>query len=97
MTTATKQTHTPGPWTTSPQQGYVRHLGTHGPNICAMDVFGGPAEEAFANARLIAAAPEMLEALDGLIYELDGVMDDPNINDWLVRAKAAIQKARGRQ
>ena len=56
--------HTPGPWYTSPQQGYVRYEGVHGPNICGMDEFGGPAEEAFANARLIAAAPEMLQALE---------------------------------
>lgn len=56
--------HTPGPW-------HLRYNGKHdgdrsvvgrSRDICAMD--GGPSDdmETLANARLIAAAPELLEA-----------------------------------
>ncbi len=52
------------------------------------------------NARLIAAAPEMLEALERVVRELDWeggetggfVVPDDN---WLAQARVAIAKARG--
>lgn len=101
MKTDTKvAAHTPGPWYTSPQQGYVRYEGVHGPNICGMDAFGGPAEEAFANARLIAAAPEMLEALEAIVAEADQSNGGKGARLPIViymkeLAEAAITKARG--
>lgn len=59
--------HTKGPWSVSQTGKYVR-LCIPGTvlNICKMEINGD--EE--ANARLIAAAPELLEALKALCSEL---------------------------
>lgn len=67
--------HTPGPWVIgisadhTPHIGTARKFGPYGENVCVV-ARPGPAERmegvpncADANARLIAAAPEMLEAL----------------------------------
>jgi len=89
--------HTPGPWTLSPQHGFVRHDGIHGPNICAMDVFGGPAEEAFANARLISAAPDGLALAEHILaLETDPYLQGhPEWESFLNEAKALVNKVRG--
>ena len=57
-------------------------------------------EEFKANARLIAAAPDLLEALQDLKREIilsDVDMDyiDSHFNPWLDKARAAITKAGG--
>ena len=56
-----------------------------------------PQEEAIANAHLIAAAPEMLRALKGLViaYGVDkeSVVDP----DYWDRALTAISKAEGKE
>ena len=64
--------HTPGPWHATPaghiasaNHGFVPLLtpfraGVH------KDRFGNPTPEVLANARLIAAAPELLKALENL-------------------------------
>lgn len=53
-------------------------------------------ERAEANARLIAAAPELLAALEGLVahVEDDHVLHDGDC-DPVVQARAAIAKAKG--
>lgn len=75
----TKVAHTPGPWRTgarscewnSPSSPYLHVDGERGPLIAKVrqwqlrDTVG--AQECEANARLIAAAPEMYEALKDLI------------------------------
>jgi hypothetical protein len=87
--------HTPGPWVAvsrtnahidieAPKQhGYVaRHVASTG---------HGNHE---ANARLITAAPELLEALRELLSETeDGIATCPLTR---IRARAAIEKAEGR-
>ncbi len=45
-----------------------------------------------ANARLIAAAPELLEALEGFMACWDSCADP---REWAERARAAIAKATG--
>jgi hypothetical protein len=92
--------HTPGPWEIDKQQPYdwevtisnkhmqvasARHL-TDSPDV--------PCEETMANARLIAAAPDLLFALEEVIKYL------PTYRDWLDPVierfcNHAIQKARG--
>lgn len=66
-------------------------------------------EEAEANARLISAAPDMLEALRGLLVIVDrlnhdackhgGPLREGESHEWLeqVKARAAIRKATGEQ
>lgn len=56
-----------------------------------------PAGYSPANARLIAAAPELLEALRFAVkrVELANAEGDPILSAWLPDAKAAIAKAAG--
>ena len=52
-----------------------------------------PAQEVKANARLIAAAPELLQALRGLHAAMAGYVNTPEEMLALDAAKAAIHKA----
>jgi hypothetical protein len=78
--------HTPGPWRTDVSDpAFVNYdVRTDDTIICTMGI-EMPTEEEAANARLIAAAPELLEALEDLV------------NMWsaanMVKARAAIAKA----
>lgn len=50
-----------------------------------------------ANMRLYASAPELLEALQDLIIELEDVTLPSSINLYVYNAKQAIAKALGKQ
>lgn len=90
--------HTPGPW------GLVRHEDTWlvGPGIVIDDT----AEEDEANARLIAAAPELLAALERTLSNAVGHASDAREGwrgfdrkhceewPWVQDARAIISKAR---
>ena len=92
--------HTPGPWETKPEEcdrPYIRVRGTRlgcrfkVANVLTPvyeNVHKREAEETRANARLIAAAPELLEALRAMLDEDDGGMTAS-------KARAAIAKATG--
>lgn len=99
--------HTPGPWT----HGAHAHAGepvitdAHGHNIafCNAD---RPEDE--ANARLIAAAPDLLAALSGLLELTEAMRDtialEPGLSGLLQTnsprisaARAALAKAKGIQ
>lgn len=91
MTNETK--HTPGPWNYSgPCEITGRYSIYHnGPLAYCGDTTATPGDGE-ANARLIAAAPELLElVLDAL--------DDPDVDilgpGWVHDARAAIEKATG--
>lgn len=105
MKTTEKASHTPGPWTLG--TGYLS------PFVIAPSPSGGahpitiaqcphPADAFFshqrqANARLIAAAPEMLEALEAA-YEKIECFDVQKHNSGTClcrRMQAAIRKAKG--
>ena len=61
-------------------------------------VLGARREEAFANARIMAAGLEMVEALEALVEAADGVGETHNIGTMdpaIQSARAAIAKARG--
>ena len=77
--------HTKGPWRLSEEKFSTLYVE---PFICA--IFGTD-KTAEANARLIAAAPELLEALEGL---LEAVSDGA---EYIATdaAVAAIKKAKG--
>ena len=85
--------HTPAPWSVikgSPQAGIItapnRSLGI-------AEVFGG-GETDIANARLIAAAPDLLDALKALMATED-MLRDPKCQ-VMQSARRAIAKAEGK-
>ena len=80
--------HTPRPWKIEGRSILGRcFTGTYC-NICDK-VRGGSPEQAEANARLIAAAPELLEALREVV-----ALSDRKHDAW-DKAKAAIAKTEG--
>ena len=82
-TTKDKTRHTPGPWSLS-EDGFV--YGDKMP-LCDPHCDGGPdPDEREANARLIAAAPAMYEALRGLPEHCDG---EPSV-DFAARLGAWV-------
>jgi len=76
--------HTPGPWI---EVG--RYIETEGHIICEM-FSAGSREERDANQRLIAAAPDLLEALKDVMERL---VDRHEADESAVKARAAIAKA----
>ena len=97
---------TPGPWEIKPEEvdrPYIRIRGTRlggrfkVANVLSPNYDGvhhREADETRANARLIAAAPELLEALQGLLIR---VADDEEYGPEhaITIARAAINKATG--
>lgn len=90
--------HTPGPWTNHGRisQPGLPHSAVAAKTLIARvysEAFGDEAQEA-ANARLIAAAPELLAVLVELT-DLEGPL--PGNQAWYIKARAAIAKATGEQ
>jgi hypothetical protein len=89
--------HTPGPWIVEGNGITVRQDRKHASKICqAFEVYMCR-QEREANARLIAAAPDMLAALEEA-HRLNrmSVFDDGSSADHAARmVQAAIAKARG--
>jgi hypothetical protein len=79
-------------WTAGPWSAYNRGIGweVHGP-------FGGPINDGFrdtftdADAHLIAAAPDLYQALEALTHP----KDDKPACEVFAMARAALAKARG--
>ena len=93
-----QQQHTPGPWAYIVPDGHVvRHpqiYSDFGPVANATWLGENKLDQLKANARLIAAAPELLEALELLV---DNPYRDGTESDERLRriARAAIAKATG--
>lgn len=87
--------HTPGPWDRIIADGYtVRHPQIYsdtGPIANATFLGNNRLDELNANARLIAAAPDLLEALEALLDYENGIQK--SIAEQM--ARAAIAKAGG--
>ena len=91
--------HTPGPWSVDygGTIGHIKSLAKNDngwtPTICRYDLCADTVkDQAAANARLIAAAPELLEALCSLVPLAENEYpegDDPRVD----RARAVIRKA----
>lgn len=83
--------HTPGPWHVD-----GIHVGSEAYIVARVEAFE-PRAEREANARLIAAAPELLAVVADLVATWDGYDETgPEPLDALVeQARAAITKARG--
>ena len=111
MTTETKATHTPGPWTADvhiPRGSADGEWRIHaGREWVALLNDANDADETEPNARLIAAAPELLEAARGVdvLYAelqaaLPAIANTPAfdiVQEAVRRARAAIAKAEGRE
>jgi hypothetical protein len=92
--------HTPGPWGHKTRES---SWGTIDDGICGPDgeqvrVHGmtlSSSEEAKANARLISAAPDLLEALKVVFVIGDRCVSDIYGYEFKMKARAAIAKATG--
>ena len=100
--------HTPGPWVTntagSAKRGeefkiteiYVYAPGTQDDTAICADVIDPVTQEpSMSNARLIAAAPDLLEACQRLIGSLGVMVTDADSCDDIIYSRAAIAKATG--
>lgn len=97
--------HTPGPWFVTGQMtkyvearisgGLIQEVAACGPT----EADGGYGDQQRANANLIAAAPNLLEALEMLLYtrtQERGLQNaKPGESPLHDRCRAAIAKARG--
>ena len=89
--------HTPGPWQYLPGDEDEETCGLIvGKTAWVCDFVSDPIE---ANARLIAAAPDLLEALKEMVeiaeLTIGWFSTPPNANGPLIQARAAIAKAEG--
>ncbi len=92
----TKPSFTPGPWT----QGAGGEVWKDGVLIAIAKGSGNDGMEMRgANARLIAAAPELLEAAQGAVNWIEGmgpfICEKASIRAALIGLRAAIAKAEG--
>lgn len=99
--------HTPGPWNTYSEEGDRNGVFKH--SVCAYDgnimsethtcvaeARGDSRERAYANARLIAAAPELYSALERLIHSYRAVLARCPVRDvteTIAEVEAALAKA----
>jgi hypothetical protein len=77
--------HTPGPWRRNMQANTLRGAGDH--FVCDMN------DVASANARLIEAAPDLLEALREALPALEASASYAGAINRVRKARAAIAKA----
>ena len=110
--------HTPGPWTFDHDSYTVESGGLIIASVCTVDDYSGLeeeckpqfAEECAANAVLIAAAPDLYEALDRALGAINDLYreraHDGHCSLWeakqmynndgaVIAARAALRKARG--
>lgn len=98
---------TPGPWrVTSGGQVTARFYNRHFGDVSPLSLYRS-AEVRRANARLIAAAPEMLEALEALLPDIEcrcgeayterGIHESNSLCHHIEAVKAAIAKATGEE
>ena len=87
----TEAEHTPGPWIIMEGTDWV--IVSPEVSVAAVYTPRGVREVRQANARLISAAPDLLEALN---YALASHTEDVMMpDDWMDFARAAIAKAKG--
>lgn len=91
--------HTPGPWRLRPTDDCEVIDATDAEVACICGDYNEPDLWPLmeANARLIAAAPELLAALVGLLVSDEGLAwCSPGARERQLAARAAIAKAEGR-
>jgi hypothetical protein len=80
-----KTLHTPGPWKHDPTWGIIKHGKTE---ICALHSGN------LANANLIASAPDLLDALDWALRQIEDDLD-PDHQAAFDAALSTLRKAKG--
>jgi hypothetical protein len=99
-----KPQHTPGPWVAHAESGMVSGPTRGGRTLASVgQAHGNDPSELAANARLMAAAPDMLDALQAITARIQGEWDHPALlaygalgiinEDVLAIAGTAIAKA----
>jgi hypothetical protein len=98
-----KTTYTPGPWEVKEKRGYIEIRETVSPDhdlVATVDaVPPGIARDIRENARLISAAPELLEAGRKAVELMETSSDERDGFKWVETIRAlhsAISKAEGR-
>ena len=92
--TAEKAKHTPGPWQTKVEDeltGQIEIVSDRRPYVCTVHP-GGINNMTEANALLIAAAPELLEALQAAMRFIDSHVADPDITRDMADAWSDLQR-----
>lgn len=84
-------THTPGPWKTQGFENLIVNSPLDNTIVCSPGSDTGTLIEMKSNARLIAAAPDMLDALKTALHYLSDDIPAPA----LYEIEAAIKKAEG--
>jgi hypothetical protein len=97
----TNAKHTPGPWTIS-AVCTDEIIGEGGILVARAIQYGHDIiishEERFSNARLIAAAPDLLEALIWALDALENLgITIEEMPETIIKARLAISKAEGRE
>ena len=93
--------HTPGPWRIDRIIAFAPTIMANGRRVAKVFHKDGiEDEQVLANAKLIAASPDLLEACTDLVqwfYDIglddDHSKEDGGLPDELIQARAAIQKA----
>jgi hypothetical protein len=108
MSHSEKKSFTPGPWSyyyegsgdyvvlAESIKGQYKYdeLGTAWSQHAHFFGIGEEADRNESNAKLISAAPDLLEALEEIISEAEGMLTDKYFGN-LAKARAAIAKAKG--
>ena len=92
--------HTPGPWTVDPKNLAVYAPDRHGHAAAVRVAECGrtllPTAEIAANAALVAAAPDLLAALQWALAQIEDSLD-PDYRAALESAHACVRRATGGQ
>lgn len=100
MPTSEKVAHTPGPWEVAEGHGRLSIIHPLNEQDCeqVVDLCGYMTPEIRADARLIAAAPDLLAALEGMsdaVVGHDLHCFEGDFREAVLNVRAAIAKARG--
>jgi hypothetical protein len=93
-----KTQHTPGPWhrDATEQTFHTKGLNLRAPDGSSIAaLFGSKSDECIANANLIAAAPDLLEALEYLLPIAEKNVETSFGKDAIRIARSTIAKAKG--
>src|SRR5882757_4927554 len=95
MKAAIEAKHTPGPWRFSKEPGHMASIESDYGTVSIPCWNGTTAPQIDANARLISAAPQILEALESIVGEWRTTQNLWRMEEFIQLAEGAISKAGG--